>query len=125
MATTQRPLSPHLQVYRLPLTAMISITHRMTGAVLAMGLLAMPLILLMISSGPSAYGLLQSLISSTIGTLVLIAWSYALFFHLCHGIRHLFWDFGKGFEHDQLHRIALIEMALSVLITALVWLVAA
>ncbi len=126
MATTQqRPLSPHLQVYRLPLTAIISITHRMTGAVLAVGLLAMPVILLMIASGPAAFDLLQSLIDTTFGTIVLIAWSYALFFHLCHGIRHLCWDLAKGFEHDQLHRLALIELALSALITALVWLVAA
>ena len=125
MTSMQRPLSPHLQVYRLPFTAMISITHRITGAVLAVGLLAMPIILLMIASGPAAYEQLQSIIGSFFGTIVLFAWSYALFFHLCHGIRHLCWDLGHGFEHQQLHRLALIELSVSVILTVLVWFVAA
>ena len=121
MDTSHRPLSPHLQVYRLPLTAIISVTHRMTGVCLAFGLLAMPFVLMWIASGPEAYAAMQAVIDTFLGKLVLFGYSYALFFHLCHGIRHLFWDAGYGFEHDQLDRLVKIELAASVGLTLLVW----
>ncbi len=87
-----RPLSPHLQVYRLPMTALMSISHRITGVALAGGLLIITAILVGAAAGPEYYDMAMSYASHPVGTGVLFAWSFALFYHLCNGVRHLIWD---------------------------------
>ena len=121
MNEVKRPLSPHLQVYRLPLTGIISITHRMTGVFLSLGIILIVSIFVILSQGEQAYSSLQ--ISLNLFWVQILLWGfiYALFFHLCHGVRHLIWDAGMGFERDDMNRYAVIELIASVILTGLVF----
>jgi succinate dehydrogenase / fumarate reductase cytochrome b subunit len=112
-----RPLSPHLQVYKLPLNAVASIVHRITGVVLSVGLLLFVGSLLTISVGEDAYITMQNLMNHALGTVILWLFIYALFFHLCHGVRHLIWDAGSGFEREHMDRNVYIELIASVILT--------
>jgi succinate dehydrogenase / fumarate reductase cytochrome b subunit len=114
---SERPLSPHLQVYRLPVTAVLSITHRISGVILSIGMVFWAVFLVAVSQGESAYGFLQALLGSLPGRILLWGWIYALFFHLCHGVRHLVWDLGYGLERETLGRYAYWELAGSVGLT--------
>lgn len=98
MPSHPRPLSPHLQIYRWQLTSVLSILHRLTGVALAVGTLLLVSWLIAAAAGPEPYAAAQSLIGSILGRLLLFGWTVALFYHLCNGIRHLFWDVGRGFE---------------------------
>ena len=123
MAMTKRPLSPHLQVYRLPMTAVFSITHRLTGVVLSLGLVILAFLLKALADGPESYFGMQGFFASIAGRIFLSIWVFALFFHLCHGIRHLIWDTGYGFTPETLDRDAWIEFAASIVLTLAVWLI--
>jgi len=103
MTTGNRPLSPHLMVYRPQLTSVLSIIHRMTGVALVPGTLLLAWWLVAAALGPEAFGLVQSFLGLWIGRLILFGFTFALFYHLCNGIRHLFWDAGYGFELKTLH----------------------
>lgn len=98
MPLQERPLSPHLQVYRWQLTSVMSILHRMTGVALAVGTLLLVYWLIAAAAGPGAFATAQEFIGSILGRILLFGWTVALFYHLCNGIRHLFWDAGRGFE---------------------------
>ena len=118
MATkNNRPTSPHLQVYRLPLTGIISITHRMTGMMLSAGLIFFVYIISSVAGGAITYTAMQALMSGWLIKLIYWGFIYALFFHLCHGVRHLIWDAGKSFDSDTLDRYALIELGASLVLT--------
>ena len=119
--SANRPLSPHLQVYRLPLTGLISITHRMTGVLLSFALLLVVALLLALAVGESTYLTMQAWLANTFARLIYWGIVYALLFHLCHGIRHLLWDFGKTFAKADLDRFARYELAASLGLTALVF----
>jgi succinate dehydrogenase / fumarate reductase cytochrome b subunit len=121
---SERPLSPHLQVYRLPITAVLSITHRITGVILSAGLVLWAVFLMAVAAGEAQYASTQVVLDSTPGKLLLWAWIYALFFHLCHGIRHLVWDTVHGLERNTLNRDAYLEIGGSVLLTLMVFLFA-
>lgn len=112
-----RPTSPHLQVYKLPLTGIISISHRITGVLLSVGLVVVVLMIIAVANGDSAYLVMQGVMSHWLMKLLYIGFVFSLFFHLCHGIRHLVWDAGHGFEKAQLKNYALIELAFAVLLT--------
>ncbi len=98
MTSTNRPLSPHLQVYKLPMSAVMSISHRLTGIALSVGTLLLVYWLVAAASGDAYFDTAQSIIGSVPGRLCLFGWSFALYYHLCNGLRHLFWDMGKGLE---------------------------
>lgn len=119
MTTKNRPLSPHLQVYRLPITGLISISHRITGVLLSAGLLLYVYLLLTLASGETAYTAMQTFMSFWLCKLIYCGFLYALFFHLCHGFRHLIWDIGKTFDRATLIRYALYELIASALLTLL------
>jgi succinate dehydrogenase / fumarate reductase cytochrome b subunit len=121
MEKSQRPLSPHLQIYRPQLTSVLSITHRMTGVVLMIGTLLLVYWLLAAASGPEAYASAQALLGSWFGRIVLLGFSYALFFHLCNGIRHLFWDAGLGFELKTSYASGGAVIAVSIALTVIAW----
>ncbi|MGZ8172910.1 MULTISPECIES: succinate dehydrogenase, cytochrome b556 subunit [Methylobacter] len=114
---TNRPTSPHLQVYKLPLTGIISITHRMTGIMLTAGLILFVYVISALAGGADSYTTMQALMSLWLFKLVIWGFIYALFFHLCHGVRHLIWDSGSSFELDTLNRYAMIELAASLALT--------
>ena len=124
MDSTSRPLSPHLQVYRPQLTSVLSIAHRGTGIFLTLGTLLLVYWLLSIASGPEAYANAQAFFSSWFGQLILFAWTYALFYHLCNGIRHLFWDTGFGFELPSVYASGKAVLIVSAGLTLLAWLFA-
>lgn len=117
-----RPLSPHLQVYRLPLTAILSITHRITGVILSLGLVFLVWELLQIVTDPLGYESTRTFLQSWLGRVFLWLWTLSLFVHFNHGIRHLLWDIGWGFERDALNKHSLIELAVALILSIVVWL---
>lgn len=98
MDNSNRPLSPHLQIYKPQLTALLSIAHRASGVFLVIGTLLLVYWLTALAQGPESYAQAQAFLDSFFGRLILFPWVFALFYHLCNGIRHLFWDMGVGFE---------------------------
>ncbi len=121
MPSRSRPLSPHLQVYRPEWTMVLSISHRITGVGLAAGTLLLVYWLAAAAAGPEAFDTAQEVIGSWIGRLFLFGWTFALFYHLCNGIRHLFWDGGYGFELETAYRSGLAVLAGSGVLTLLSW----
>ncbi|MBI1775684.1 MAG: succinate dehydrogenase, cytochrome b556 subunit [Proteobacteria bacterium] len=123
MPPAQRPLSPHLQIYKPQLTSVLSIIHRGTGIALTAGTLLLVYWLLAAALGPESFADAQALIGSWFGYLVLFGWSLSLFFHLANGIRHLFWDAGFGFELDQVYASGWVVVGAAVGLTVLAWVV--
>jgi len=121
MSAPNRPLSPHLQIYRPQMTSILSITHRMTGVALTAGTLLFVYWLVAAASGAEAYETARGLIGSWFGRLLLLGWSLALFFHLCNGIRHLFWDAGYGYELPDAQRSGYAVLAATVFLTIVAW----
>lgn len=103
MASGNRPLSPHLQVYRPQITSMLSILHRITGVVLWAAALMMTYWIASATYGPEAFARAQWFLGSWFGRLVLFGLTAALYYHLANGIRHLVWDIGWGYEMDKLN----------------------
>ena len=121
MEKSQRPLSPHIQIYRWQLPMVLSIIHRATGIALAVGMLVLVYWLLAAASGADAYASAQQLLGSWIGRVVLLGFSFALFFHLCNGIRHLFWDAGVGFEIKTAYASGTAVVVVSIALTIIAW----
>jgi len=124
MSTDNRPLSPHLQIYRLPIGALTSISHRLSGILLAGSTLVLVYWLLAAASGPAAYATAHAIVGSIPMQLLLFVWSFVLFYHLCNGVRHLFWDVGYGFELETARRSAYAAIATAAALTVIVWLIA-
>ena len=119
-----RPLSPHLQVYRLPLAAWLSISHRITGIGLTLGTLLLTWWVAAAAYGPEAYDTFTAYAASPLGYLILFGFSVALFFHLCNGIRHLLWDAGKNFSIAATKSSNTFVIAGTVVLTVIAWLAA-
>lgn len=119
-----RPMSPHLQIYKLPLPAIMSITHRMTGIFLSIGTLILTAWVVSMAMGAESYAQMNHYLGSLIGQLFLFGWTWALFYHLCNGLRHMYWDMGKGFEMKSVYLSGYITIAASVVCTLLVWIFA-
>lgn len=121
MSSTDRPLSPHLQVYRPQITSVLSILHRITGVFLALGTLLLVWWIIAAAAGPEAFATVQGFVGSFVGYLLLLGWSAALFYHLFNGIRHLAWDAGYGFELENVYRSGWAVVAATVLFTVVAW----
>jgi len=121
MSNTERPLSPHLSIYRWPITMTLSILHRATGMAMTAGLVLLTAWLVNAAAGAAEYEQFAAAISTLLGRLVLIGWSFAFFYHLANGIRHLVWDTGRGFEKRQANASAWFVIIAAVLITAGFW----
>jgi len=124
MSSNNRPLSPHLAVYRLPLSALLSVVHRGTGGFLTIGTIALVWWLLALAGGEESFNSAQQFMGSFIGRLILLGWTFALFFHLSNGIRHLVWDAGYCFEKEAVEKTSYIVLGVSVFLTLLVWIIA-
>ncbi len=124
MAPRPRPLSPHLQIYRLPLTVVLSISHRITGAFLVLGVLLLVALLVAAAAGPQAYAAVHGHVAAWYGQLILFLSTFVLFFHFCNGIRHLAWDAGYGYEYPTVNLTAYVALGATVVLTLLVWIVA-
>ena len=123
MANRPRPLSPHLTIYRWPLTMILSIMHRVTGAALSLGMIVFILWILTIAFSQNGYNFFLSIMESRLGQLALFLWSFAFFLHFCNGIRHLYWDTGRGFDKDKVELSARLVIFGSVILTIFFWLV--
>jgi succinate dehydrogenase / fumarate reductase, cytochrome b subunit len=121
MASTERPLSPHLQIYRWQLTSTLSIAHRATGLALVAGTLLLVWWLVAAATGPEAYAYAQGFLSSWLGILMLLGWSFSLFYHLCNGIRHLVWDTGHGLDIKSVYQSGWTVVIGTVGLTLLAW----
>ena len=119
-----RPLSPHLQVFRLHLSMLMSIVHRITGVGLLLGAFLVVWWLMAAASGPDYFATVDGLMTSWLGHLVLLGLTWALAYHLLNGIRHLFWDIGMGFELETVDRTGIAVVAGSAVLTLLLWIVA-
>jgi succinate dehydrogenase / fumarate reductase, cytochrome b subunit len=119
----ERPVSPHLGIYRPSLTMMMSIAHRITGAALFFGTLLLTWWLLAAASGPTAYAKVQAFMGSIIGMLILFGYTWALIHHMLGGIRHLIWDTGRGFGPAEREWLTLATIIGSVGLTLLIWIV--
>ena len=124
MSNSKHPTSPHLQIYRLPLTALLSITHRITGVILAFGSLVLIWILAAAANSAAYYEAMVPHLQSWYGQLFLIAFVFALYLHFCNGLRHLFWDAGYGFELETVDLTAKLAIVLAIILTLATWAVA-
>jgi succinate dehydrogenase / fumarate reductase, cytochrome b subunit len=121
MAVGKRPLSPHLQVYRPQITSVLSISHRFSGIVLAAGLLVLVYWLAALAAGDAAYAAALSVLGAWPVKLVLFLGSFAFFYHLANGIRHLWWDSGRGFEISQVYASGWAVIIAASALTLLAW----
>jgi succinate dehydrogenase / fumarate reductase cytochrome b subunit len=124
MNSGNRPLSPHLQIYRPQLTSILSITHRATGVALALGLIVAAYWLGAAAYGEAPYAHARAILGSGIGKLALMGWSFCLFYHLCNGIRHLRWDMGKGLTIPEVYSSGKVVVVCAIALTILSWLIA-
>lgn len=122
-AKRARPLSPHLQIYKPQITSVLSITHRATGIALAVGTLLLTAWIVVVAVGPEAYEGFAGFLGSWLGKLLLLGWSVALFYHLLNGIRHLFWDAGRGFELKTAYASGLAVLVAAVVLTGFAWVI--
>lgn len=121
MATDNRPLSPHLQIYKPQISSVLSILHRLTGVALALGTLLLVWWLIAAATGPTAFAGVQDFVGSILGRLLLLGWTYALYYHLCNGIRHLAWDAGWGFELNVATATGWLVVVASIVLTVISW----
>ncbi len=120
----RRPLSPHIGVYRWPVTMLSSILNRATGIALTAGTLLLVWWLVAAAAGPTAFAGVQAFLISPIGLLVLCSWTASLFFHFLSGLRHLAWDLGYGFAKPSLNPVTWAVFGGTALGTAAVWITA-
>jgi succinate dehydrogenase / fumarate reductase cytochrome b subunit len=118
---TARPLSPHLQVYRLPLAALLSISQRAAGIGLIFGILLLTWWVTAAAYGPDAYALVMDFLGSWIGIVILVGFSLALYLHLCAGLRHLIWDTGRGITNEATASTNLLVLLATAVLTAATW----
>src|SRR3954451_15495241 len=123
-ASIERPLSPHLQVYRWTLTMALSIVHRATGGALYFGTLLLAWWLIAAASGPGAYPNVQAFPGSIIGKLIVFGYTWALLHHMLSGLRHFAWDLGYGFKPAEREGLTWGAAIGGITLTVLVWIVA-
>ncbi|MCD6035712.1 MAG: succinate dehydrogenase cytochrome b-556 subunit [Rickettsiales bacterium] len=116
----RRPLSPHLTIYKPQISTVLSILHRLTGVGLFLGALFLSWGII---AGIYGCNCLLAVFGTVIGKIFLFGWSWALFFHLCTGIRHLFWDMGKGFALPTMAKSGIFAVIMSFVLTAASWIV--
>ena len=121
MAKNNQPLSPHLSIYKWQVTNTLSILHRFSGALLFLAAIDFSIWLASIAMGENSYTLISSLFSSRLALAIWVAVSFSFFYHSLNGLRHLAWDFGKGFETHQVHYSGFIVVFLTLALTSSFW----
>lgn len=122
MSHQQRPLSPHLQVYKPQISSVLSIFHRLSGVYLSLGGYVLALWLGFLAFCPDGFVSLSALLGTFLGKVLLMGWTVAFFYHFSNGIRHLFWDAGKGYELDTMAKSGWAVLAISLTMALGVWL---
>lgn len=113
----RRVLSPHLQIYRLPLTALLSISHRISGAFLALGFIFGNLLLVTAAINVPLFESLTEWLTHPFGRIFVAGWLVLFNFHLVHGVRHLFWDLSRGFTRSKQTTLGVIEIVSALILT--------
>ncbi len=121
MSRNGMPLSPHISIYRWPITMTISILHRATGVAMSVGFIVLAGWLFDAASGAQTYASFMNCMDSPLGLALLVGWSFAFFFHLANGMRHFVWDTGRGFEKSTADASAWFVLIVAVIMTALFW----
>ena len=124
MIDNKNPLSPHLQIYKWQISSLLSITHRISGVINLLALILIFFWIVLLSLGESNYNLFLSTINSFFGKFILIGFTWSMSFHLLSGIRHLFWDFGYGYEIKTANISGIIVIIFSLAMTVAFWLIA-
>ena len=120
--TSQRPLSPHLQIYRPQLTSVLSILHRIAGIILALGALLIAAWFCAVAGGEYSHDIARGFFAAWVGRGLLFGWTLCACYHLCNGIRHLLWDVGVGLELRAAYRSGAVAVAAAIGLCAAVWL---
>lgn len=118
---TNRPIAPHLQIYRPQLTSVLSFAHRLTGLTLGLYSIALVAWLVAAAAGPEPFARAQAFVQSPLGQILLLGGTFCFFLHLCGGIRHLVWDTGRGFELGTIYASGWAVVAASAILTAAAW----
>lgn len=118
---TKRPLSPHLQIYKVQITSLLSILHRGTGIILYGGAVFCALWFLALAEGPQTYDIIRGFVVHPVGIIMLMGLSFAFFYHLCNGMRHLLWDAGMGYEMVDVRKTGWLVVIFSVFLTSFAW----
>jgi len=121
MISDPRPLSPHLQIYRWQLTSVLSILHRLTGIALAVGAVLLVSWFGSAADGSAPFVQFQRFLGSPFGLILLFGCSVAFFYHLCNGIRHLWWDTGHGLELKSVYASGWTVLIATAVLTVIVW----
>ena len=121
---SERPLSPHLQIYKPMLTMTMSIVHRVTGVALLFATVLLAWWLIAAAAGPAYFDFVEGLLTSIVGRLILLGCTWALIHHALGGIKHLVWDTGSGFELETVEKMAKGSLVLSIALTIAVWVIA-
>jgi len=122
--TYERPLSPHLQIYKPQLTSVLSILHRLTGIALSLGTIPLTLWIITLTRGEADYNCLVNFFGSWFGQFLLFGWTYCFFYHLANGIRHLFWDAGYGFDLKSVYTSGWFVVIISIALSSATWIYA-
>ncbi len=120
----KRPMSPHLQIYKLPLTAYVSIGNRIAGVINSVAMVLLVLVLAAAAGSATESSFILSVLNSWFGKLVLFGFTLSLYYHMCNGIRHLFWDVGMGFELDTANKTAKVSIGVALALTIITWIIA-
>lgn len=117
----KRPLSPHLQVYKLPLTALLSISHRATGMLLVLGAILIAAFFIAAATSEEAYNMVWSLAETGLGRFILLGWSAAFYYHMCNGLRHMVWDMGFLLDKVPAMKSNYVVLLATILLTLGTW----
>jgi len=120
----KRPLSPHLQHYKLPLTAYLSVAHRASGIVNSVAIVLLVLLIASASGSPESYAFMSAIANSWFGKLALFGFTVTLYYHMANGIRHLFWDVGVGLDVETAKKSGNVCLIAAGVLSVITWLVA-
>jgi succinate dehydrogenase / fumarate reductase cytochrome b subunit len=116
-----RPLSPHLQVYRLPLTAVLSISHRISGCILSLSTAGIVILLALLMFEPFVYDQVLDCLKTPVGAIVVVGFVLAFWYHFCAGLRHLIWDMGYGYDLPAVKTSNSLQVVLCLIFNDLLW----
>jgi succinate dehydrogenase / fumarate reductase cytochrome b subunit len=119
----QRPISPHLQIYKPTLTMMMSIAHRITGAALFFGTLLLAWWLIAAASGANSYAKVQWFMGTIVGQVILFGYTWALIHHMFGGVRHFIWDTGRGYGAKERELLVIVGLVGSIVTTVVLWII--
>lgn len=121
MASSSRPLSPHLGIYRWSITMALSILHRASGVFLGLGVIVMVVVFASVAAGDEVFHCVQSWLTGILGRTILFGWTLALYLHMTNGVRHLVWDMGLGLSKEAASRSGVIVLIFALVATLVTW----